>query len=136
MALDYDVEFIKRRLRLVVQHDAVVSHPTKRALEVVKREAEVHDFGFTDRTRRLRRSLLLKQRRDQRGRFVHGWQLLTHVPYAVFVEYRQRTRDKRPGPPYWLARAAERARKRMVRRLAYEVRKGIGIAVRKLPPMR
>lgn len=81
------------------------------AYKVAKRR----NFGFTDRTGRLRRSLRVEQARTSEGRYASGWQLVAAAPYARFVEFRRRTRDRRKGPPYWIGRAFELARRRMTR---------------------
>ena len=118
-------------LRRTAASRVVVSAPVKAALTEVKREAERRGFGFTDRTGRLRRSLRMEQNRDARGRYQTGWTMVTRVPYAVFVELKRRTRDRRPGPPYWLAPATRRALARVRRTLRREISRGIAKVARR-----
>lgn len=69
--------------------------------------AERLDYGFTDRTGKLRASVRILQVRDAGGRFGSGFTLESDVFYAPFVEFKPRTIDKRLGPPYWFGRLAE-----------------------------
>ena len=94
------------------------------AEEVVK-TARRRNWGFTDRTGRLRRSLRIEQARDVRGRFRRGLQLTAKTPYAYWVEWKKRTRDRRPGPPYWLNRALFVARRRVRRKMREAARQAL-----------
>ena len=109
----------------------MVNAPVRAALMEVEREAEKPGRGFKDRTGRLRRSLRIRQLRQARGRWTTGWELVSLVRYAVFVEHRRRTRDRRPGPPYWLEPAVRRALTRVRRTLRRDVRRGIAKSTRR-----
>ena len=95
----------------------ITSETVTEGAEEVLRVARRNRFGFTNRTGRLRRSLRIEQARDERGRFKSGVQLIAKTPYAYWVEFKRRTKDRRPGPPYWLGRALRIARRRAERRM-------------------
>ena len=74
----------------------------QKAFELASRRG----FGFDDRTGRLRSSLTIEQARDSRGRFTAGFELVSRVRYAPYVEFKRRTRDRRRrvNGGYWLRR--------------------------------
>ena len=85
------------------------------------------NWGFTDRTKKLRLSVdhePLREGGKQVGlRVVAGRDAVNDrgQRYAGFVERRQRTRDSRPGPPYWFGRAWRIVQKRVARKVNREV---------------
>ena len=116
-----DVRRTLRRLR-GTDLQRITSETLISGAEEVVKTARRRNWGFTDRTGRLRRSLRVEQARNVRGRFTQGVQLVARTPYAYWVEWKRRTRDRRPGPPYWLNRAiivAQRRVRRKVRRDLY-----------------
>ena len=114
------------RFRRLGQSDELVQRIVSPALMEAADEAfkiaRRNRFGFVNRTGRLRRSLRIEQARDARGRFATSIQLVASTPYAAFVEFKARSRDRRPGPPYWLARAFRLARNRIRRRIRAGIR--------------
>ena len=120
-----------RTLQGMDDNQRITSPAARKTVMRAWRVARRRGYGFRDRTGLLRRSLRVEQARDRRGRFQTGWQLVASTRYAAFVEYRQRTRDLRPGPPYWLNRAFGQVRSRLPRELAQEVRRNVeGVARR------
>ena len=113
-----------RRLR-GTRIQRIASQTVTEGIEEVYRTARRAGFGFVNRTGRLRRSLRIEQARDVRGRFATGKQLTARTPYAYWVEWKRRTRDRRPGPPYWLSRALQVARRKVARRMRRTARQGI-----------
>ena len=111
-----------RRLASKRVRRRLVSDGLREGAELVKRQAERPGFGFDDETGRLRGSLRIHQARDRRGRFASGLAISTRVPYAMRVEWDRRTGGRRrAGPPYWLHRAAEIVRPKVVRAITKNV---------------
>ena len=73
----------------------ITSETVTAGAEEVLRVARRNNFGFINRTGRLRRSLRIEQARDVRGRFASGVHLVARTPYAFWVEFKRRTRDRR-----------------------------------------
>ena len=122
---------LARTLQAMEDNQRITSPAARRTVRRAWKIARRRGYGFRDRTGLLRRSLRIEQARDRKGRFETGWQLVASTRYAAFVEFRRRTRDRRPGPPYWLGRAFAQVRKRMPRDLADEVRRNVESAVRR-----
>ena len=109
----------------------ITSEPLENAIDIAHKQASRRNWGFTDRTHALRASLEVEQVRDERGRYQTGVQLVASTPYARFVEWKRRSRDRRPGPPYWLNRAFALAQRRMMREIRRELTRNIGREARK-----
>ena len=117
----HDADRLARKFKRLSTRDGVqrvVSPALFEAAEEAFRLAKRRNWGFTDRTGRLRRSIRLEQARDFRGRFTTSVQLVARTPYAFWVEWKQRTRDRRPGPPYAIVRAWRLKARRTARRAA------------------
>lgn len=103
----------------------MAARPLAEAARVALRVARRRGFGFTDRSGRLRQSIGLVRTQVAEGRHVTTARLVATAPYARYVEWRPRTRDARPGPPFLLHRAMRIARQRVVRTLHRELRESI-----------
>ena len=116
----------KRLRRLETRGTQRIARDVNNAvIDEVEKTARRSNFGFVDRTGRLRASLRREQSRDARGRFVSGVALVARAPYARYVEFKRRTRDRRPGPPYWLGEAVRRAMSRVERRATSKARSAL-----------
>ena len=122
---------LARKLQRMKDIQRIHGPAVERAIKPVWRVARRRGFGFRDRTGLLRRSLRIERARTRIGRFAVGWQLVASTKYARFVEFRQRTRDRRPGPPYWLNRALGIARRKARNELRRNVEHGIRAAARR-----
>lgn len=110
----------------------IAAGPVRDSLRLAYFQANTRNWGFTDRTGDLRASLRMEQARDVAGRFATAWALVAATPYARFVEWKARTIDGRPGPPYWLNRAIELKRALIERRLAEGVETTLAKEARRL----
>ncbi len=122
---------LRKKYRGMANVARLASPAVKDSLGEALKTAKRRNFGFKDRTRRLRQSLRVEQARDVRGRFATAYQLVANRRYAGYVELKPRTKDRRPGPPYWLARAVALARGRIERRLQRDMRKRVRQEARK-----
>lgn len=133
----HDAYRVAARLRQLAGSDELVQRIVSPALHDAMQEAYGialrSNFGFVNRTHRLRRSLRIEQARDVRGRYSVSVQLVASTPYAAYVEYKRRTRDKRAGPPYWLERAFHLAESRMRARLRASVSRSLGLVFARAP---
>ena len=93
-------------------------------------------YGFTDRSGALRRSL--KVEKDRRSSTKTGLKITANAKnkrgeaYAAAVEYKRRTKNRRPGPPYWLGRAIATTRKAIEKRLAKATEKALARTARRI----
>ena len=92
------------------------------------KQARTGNYGFTDRTNRLRNSLRTTFQRI--GKNKHVYRVFTKVPYAQSVEWALRFRDTRPGPPYWLNRAWNTMQKTVQKRFAKNMKKTLKRSIR------
>ena len=92
--------------------DRVTVRATTSVAEEIYKKAKRRRYGFTDRTGRLRKSLRIQKGRRNTAKVIAGG---GGIRYASFVENKPRTRDRRPGPPYWLGRAREFVTNRLFR---------------------
>ena len=122
---------LARKLQRMKDVRRISGPAVERAIKPVWRIARRRGFGFRDRTGLLRRSLRIERARTRIGRFAVGWQLVASTKYAHWVEYRRRTRDRRPGPPYWLHRAMQVARNKVRGAVRRNVEHGIHAAARR-----
>ena len=107
-------KFKRMRTRNGLQR--ITTAPLLDGAEDVLRFVKRRNYGFKNRTGRLRRSMRIEQARDRRGRYATGYQIVMRAPYAAFVEFVKRTLDKREGPPYVLGSKKVRALLRRVGR--------------------
>lgn len=120
-----------RKMQRMQNVRRIASPAGKVAVNRAWKIARRNNFGFRNRTGLLRRTLRIEQARTPRGRFATAWQLVAGTSYAAFVEFKRRTRDRRPGPPYWINRAFRIARRRMQRDLARRLEKDIAREARR-----
>ena len=122
---------LRAKLARMQNVQRIASPAVRDALSEAEKTAKRSGFGFVNRTGRLRGSLRIEQARDVRGRYATAWQLVAGTPYAAYVEWKRRTRDRRPGPPYWLHRAVMLARRRIERRLTRNMKRELGKEARR-----
>ena len=117
--IEHDADRLARKFKRLSTVDGVqrvVSPALFEAAEEALRLVKRRNYGFVDRSRKLRKSIRLEQARDFLGRYTTSVQLVAATAYAFWVEWKKRTIDKRPGPPYYLTRAWQLKARRMARR--------------------
>ena len=118
---------LKRRLARLRDPAKLVGPTARKALRSTQKRATRRGFGFADRTGKLRRSTRIVQ--ERLGRYRTAWKLVSDADYAINVETAKRTRDGRPGPPFWMGRAWRATARRLPRTIAAGVAKVIARTV-------
>ena len=120
-----------REFRTLATEDRITRPTLERGAEDFVRRILRPNWGFTDRTKRLRLSvnhftqreggnvtslIITAGARNERGQ-----------EYGGFVERKRRTRDGRPGPPYWFGRAWRNAQKQVARDVQREAERRVAM---------
>ena len=117
---------------LAAQTERRITTPTlERGAEDFVRRLLRPDWGFTDRTKRLRLSVDHEVVREGGNvtslTVTAGARNRRGQPYGLFVERKPRTRDTRPGPPYWFGRAWRNAQKKVARDVQREAERRLSM---------
>lgn len=123
---------VRKFRRMAAQSKRTITTPSlERGADMFINLVRRPNWGFFDRTHRLRQSVKVERLRED-GKLV-GVSVIAGdsianargEEYAGFVERKPRTVDSRPGPPYWFGRAWRIVRRRVTRLVNKEVEKRV-----------